>query len=125
MKHAFAMNEVASPHTLRGAPGTDFGSPRAHPIARRNHCRMLPPTRTGQSRTTQNVGDTASDDLIGSTLGKKFFVRSRIGSGGMGAVYEAEHMLTKRVGALKLLHRGAAASARIVERFVREASAAG
>jgi serine/threonine-protein kinase len=71
------------------------------------------------------MADGEPDDLIGRTLGKKFLVRRSLGAGGMGAVYEAEHVITKRVGALKLLHGDAAASAHIFERFVREASAAG
>ncbi|HYJ09677.1 MAG TPA: serine/threonine protein kinase, partial [Polyangiaceae bacterium] len=71
------------------------------------------------------MGESEPKDLIGRTLGKKFLIRRSLGAGGMGAVYEAEHVLTKRIGALKLLHASAAGSARLVERFVREASAAG
>lgn len=63
--------------------------------------------------------------LEGQTLGKKFLVRRMIGEGGMGAVYEAEHLVTKRSGALKLLHDSFVASSDIAERFLREASAAG
>ncbi|MES1182368.1 MAG: serine/threonine-protein kinase [Myxococcales bacterium] len=62
--------------------------------------------------------------LVGHVLGEKFFVRRQIGSGGMGAVYEAEHLVTKRVGALKLLHATRASVKEVVARFVREASAA-
>jgi serine/threonine protein kinase len=63
-------------------------------------------------------------DPVGQTLGKKFFVRRVIGVGGMGVVYEVEHVVTKKCGALKLLHASLAAQPRTVERFVREASAA-
>ncbi len=49
----------------------------------------------------------------------------QIGFGGMGAVYEVEHTLTKHRRALKLLHREMAAIPAIVTRFLREASAAG
>jgi serine/threonine-protein kinase len=70
------------------------------------------------------MGDGEPNSLNGQTLGK-FLVRRSLGAGGMGAVYEAEHVITKRVGALKLLHPSAAANAQIVERFQREASAAG
>lgn len=63
--------------------------------------------------------------LVGRTLGDKFLVRRVIGQGGMGAVYEVEHVITKRVGALKLLHPRSAAQSEVVTRFVREASAAG
>jgi serine/threonine-protein kinase len=43
----------------------------------------------------------------------------------MGAVYEIEHELTKHRRALKLLHASMAAVPGVVERFLREASAAG
>jgi serine/threonine-protein kinase len=66
-----------------------------------------------------------SGDSIGPELGKKFVVRRVIGTGGMGVVYEVEHVITKRLGALKLLHAPLAAQPRVVERFLREASAAG
>jgi serine/threonine-protein kinase len=62
---------------------------------------------------------------LGQILGKKYLVRRVLGAGGMGVVYEVEHVLTKRLGALKMLRREVASQARIVERFVREASAAG
>jgi eukaryotic-like serine/threonine-protein kinase len=62
---------------------------------------------------------------VGQILGKKYLVRRVLGAGGMGVVYEVEHVLTKRLGALKLLHQSVASEPRIVERFVREASAAG
>jgi tRNA A-37 threonylcarbamoyl transferase component Bud32 len=63
-------------------------------------------------------------DPVGQTLGKRFLVRRVIGVGGMGVVYEVEHVVTKKRGALKLLHASLAAQPRTVERFVREASAA-
>ena len=43
----------------------------------------------------------------------------------MGSVYEIEHELTKHRRALKLLHKSMAALPSVVERFLREASAAG
>lgn len=71
------------------------------------------------------MDDPKRERLVGQTLGGKYRVLGLIGEGGMGRVFEAEHELTKRVGALKLLHREYAAADRIVQRFVREASAAG
>jgi serine/threonine-protein kinase len=44
----------------------------------------------------------------------------RIGSGGMGEVYLAEHRLLKRPCALKLIRPGAAADPKALERFERE-----
>jgi len=61
----------------------------------------------------------------GATIGGKFTVRAVLGVGGMGAVYEVEHVFTKHRRALKLLHPHVQAQPVIVERFLREASAAG
>jgi serine/threonine protein kinase len=66
----------------------------------------------------------AQDDPIGRTLDRRFLVRRVIGVGGMGVVYEVEHVVTKKLGALKLLQRSLASESSVVERFVREASAA-
>jgi serine/threonine-protein kinase len=77
---------------------------------------------------TQGVLEPArgldANTLIGQRLGK-FLIRRVIGEGGMGFVLEAEHELTKRVGALKLLRPHYLASGAVVQRFLREASAAG
>lgn len=61
----------------------------------------------------------------GTLLAGKFRVVSRLGVGGMGSVYEIEHELTKHRRALKLLHKAMAGQPSVVERFLREASAAG
>jgi eukaryotic-like serine/threonine-protein kinase len=60
----------------------------------------------------------------GTVLSGKFRVVTRLGEGGMGSVYEIEHELTKHRRALKLLHKSMAALPSVVERFLREASAA-
>ena len=61
----------------------------------------------------------------GTIVGGKFKILRRLGVGGMGAVYEIEHVFTHHRRALKLLHREVASHPAIVERFLREASAAG
>jgi serine/threonine-protein kinase len=68
-----------------------------------------------------------NDDTFapGTLLAGKFRVIQRLGEGGMGSVYEIEHELTKHRRALKMLHAAMAAVPSIVERFLREASAAG
>jgi len=61
----------------------------------------------------------------GTLLAGKFRIIQRLGEGGMGSVYEIEHEITKHRRALKMLHSQMAALPSIVERFLREASAAG
>jgi serine/threonine protein kinase len=68
-----------------------------------------------------------TDDTFapGTLLAGKFRIIRRLGEGGMGSVYEIEHEITKHRRALKMLHASMAAIPSIVERFLREASAAG
>jgi serine/threonine-protein kinase len=60
-----------------------------------------------------------SDQVIGS-----FRLGVLIGRGGMGEVYEAEHVQDGREAAVKLLHPGTLADATAVARFIREAQTA-
>ena len=64
------------------------------------------------------------DPLIGSLLQGRYRVLQRIGKGGMGVVYLAEHVLIRRKVAIKTLHANPPAAPAIVERFHREALAA-
>ncbi len=61
----------------------------------------------------------------GTLVAGKLRVVRQLGAGGMGAVYEVEHTYTKHRRALKLLHPRYAEQTSTVERFLREASAAG
>jgi serine/threonine-protein kinase len=62
---------------------------------------------------------------VGTLLDGKFRVMRCIGRGGMGAVYEILHVLTKHRRALKMLYPHVAHDRDAVDRFLREASAAG
>lgn len=61
----------------------------------------------------------------GTIVAQRLRIVRVLGAGGMGAVYEVEHLLTKHRRAMKLLHPELAAMPGVVERFLREASAAG
>ena len=63
--------------------------------------------------------------IPGVLVAGKFRVIRKIGSGGMGAVYEVLHEYTKHRRALKVLHPNFSRMPAIVTRFLREASAAG
>jgi serine/threonine-protein kinase len=73
------------------------------------------------------VSETAEteDALVGQTLLGRLRVLRRIGAGGMGAVYEVEHLITHHRRALKVLHPRFAQSGEAVSRLVREAGVAG
>jgi eukaryotic-like serine/threonine-protein kinase len=65
-----------------------------------------------------------SVSVIGSLIGGRYRIRRLSGEGGMGRVYEAEHIeIGKRV-ALKILHPGYSQTPDLVERLRREARAA-
>jgi len=62
---------------------------------------------------------------FGTLVAGKYSIVKPLGEGGMGAVYVVEHTITKHHRALKLLHPEMIAVRDVVERFLREASAAG
>lgn len=86
----------------------------------------------GQAGRLRGVIDIAMDDgasamdarLLGQTLGGAYRVIRRIGSGGMGQVYEAEHTLLGRHFALKVLDTSQKTRRDAVSRFFAEARAA-
>jgi serine/threonine-protein kinase len=66
----------------------------------------------------------AGDPLIGRTIGGRYFIRRQIARGGMGVVYEAEHVgLDKRVAVKFILDRFGD-DREALHRFHREARAA-
>jgi serine/threonine-protein kinase len=68
-------------------------------------------------------GGTA-DSLVGSTIDGKYRIESKLGQGGMGAVYCATRLLIGDTVAIKVLHTDRVADRQATERFRREAQAA-
>src|SRR5262249_7885993 len=64
-------------------------------------------------------------NLGGKTIEGKYLVRSVLGEGGMGTVFEAEHLTIGRSVAVKVLHPNQARKKNAVRRFHQEARAAG
>jgi serine/threonine-protein kinase len=63
-------------------------------------------------------------ERLGTTLDGRYLLRSILGRGGMGVVYAAEHALTGRSVAVKLVRPELASDPRYAERLFREARAA-
>jgi serine/threonine protein kinase len=65
------------------------------------------------------------DPLLGSILAGRYRIEELVGSGGMGAVYRAEHVHMRKAVAVKVLHKEMTAFPEVVARFEREAVAGG
>jgi serine/threonine-protein kinase len=61
----------------------------------------------------------------GTVIDGKYRILRLLGEGGMGAVYEGENVRIHRKVAIKVLHSAVASNAEAVQRFEREAQAAG
>src|ERR1044072_7360622 len=68
---------------------------------------------------------TPLDKYVGEVLDEKYRLERLLGQGGMGAVYLATHLGTERYVALKLISPRFMRNEEFVERFKREARAAG
>lgn len=71
--------------------------------------------------TALRSSDTAGD-LLGSVVADRYHVIKKLGEGGMGAVYLAEHVKMGRKSPLKVMHPGMNADPDAIARFNREAS---
>src|SRR5690606_10966710 len=68
-----------------------------------------------------SVGD---DPMVGTILQERYRILRRIGEGGMGLVYEAEHVTIEKRVALKILRDDFSRRPEVVERFRQEARSA-
>jgi len=62
---------------------------------------------------------------VGQLLDNKYRIVKMIGEGGMGAVFEGENVRINRRVAIKVLHAAFAGNSEVMQRFEREAQAAG
>ncbi len=65
----------------------------------------------------------AREALIGKTIAGKYILRGLVGHGGMGAVYEAEHVGLGKRAAIKFVDAEFARDENVIARFAREARA--
>ncbi|HEU4579673.1 MAG TPA: protein kinase [Polyangiaceae bacterium] len=73
----------------------------------------------------EDASEPRPDRRIGQLVDGKYFILRRLACGGMGSVYEARHSVVGRHFALKFLHEQYAQRSSMVQRFLREAQAAG
>ncbi|WP_394833975.1 serine/threonine protein kinase [Pendulispora rubella] len=83
------------------------------------------PGLTGPTGERRSLIERGGRNLLGKRIGGKYIVRSVLGEGGMGTVYEAEHVAIGRAVAVKVLHPSQARKKVSVKRFHHEARAAG
>src|SRR3954463_4443129 len=69
-------------------------------------------------------GAPVTDPFIGTIVGERYRIVSRIGIGGMGAVYRAQHTMMRRDLAIKVLLPEPAGKGEFARRFEREAESA-
>src|SRR5438552_3707698 len=72
----------------------------------------------------QAGAERPADPLVGAEVGGRYRLIERLGEGGMGVVYRAEHTLMKKAVALKLLHPELGRIDEVARRFEREAQSA-
>ena len=61
-------------------------------------------------------------ELVGSVIAERYHVTAKLGEGGMGQVYLAEHVKMGRKSAVKLMNPGLHHDADAISRFTREAA---
>jgi len=62
-----------------------------------------------------------TSDVIGTVIAERYRIVSRIGEGGMGQVYLAEHVRMKRKSAIKIMRPSLVGEVEALQRFTREA----
>src|SRR5262249_41258906 len=63
-----------------------------------------------------------TDNLIGEIIAERYHILKKIGQGGMGTVYLAEHVRMGRRCAIKVMNQSLSQDAGAVSRFTREAA---
>lgn len=112
-----------TPGSFEGGPTFDAGGATI-PIQRPP---LRPPSDTGSDSGIGSgaapLGDTMADqtsDLTGTLLNNRYQILARVGQGGMGQVFRADHTLMGRTVAIKVLNPNLVTSQESVARFKRE-----
>ena len=65
---------------------------------------------------------SGATDMVGSIVAERYHILKKLGEGGMGQVYLAEHVKMGRKSALKVMHPGMVKDVDAISRFNREAA---
>ncbi|HET7738276.1 MAG TPA: inactive serine/threonine-protein kinase VRK3, partial [Tepidiformaceae bacterium] len=72
--------------------------------------------------TTLRMKGGQTGDLVGAVVADRYNILKKLGEGGMGTVYLAEHVKMGRKSAIKVMNPGMVSDADAISRFNREAS---
>ncbi len=111
------------PATLPVLATGDFGSARLL-LEYAQASSPLPAMDDPSASHSLGLTPAPEDPALGKIIGERYRLLGRIGEGGMGLVYRAEHVLMKKTVAVKLLHGELGQVGEAVKRFEREAQSA-
>ena len=114
------------PRTNRRIERPRAGSQTVASTKKRMAQTLLSPGTPSAQRESVEVGPAAGwDDLVGKIVGGRYLVSGPIGRGGMGTVFEGEHVELGRPVAIKVLSPEQAKKRNATQRFQVEARTAG
>lgn len=117
----------SSEEAAEGLPACSESGPdsEAAPGGPRSDAQSPEPPVVIQASDEELSVDDEADIPSGTMVAERYRVGALIGRGGMGSVYQAEHVMMRKQVAIKVLHREMTALPEVVKRFEREAVAAG
>lgn len=83
----------------------------------------MSPSDSGAEISHPGSPDESYSGWVGRTIDERYRIDGLLGEGGMGAVFEAEHLKLRKKVALKVIHPEFAGDGEVAERFAREAMA--
>jgi len=111
-----------SPSAAGSAPGNESAPEKQQPPVPPEPDRA--PTVDPAESSVPESADSSGNSLIGQTLENRYRINHSIGEGGMGIVYEAEHIEIEKKVAVKVLREDLSNQTELVERFKQEAKSA-
>ncbi|MFT5430764.1 MAG: serine/threonine protein kinase [Myxococcota bacterium] len=110
----------SSAHVIRACPGCFREFP--HEVRFCGICGETLIERT-ITQPLESFSPTQESSYLGSTIDSRYLIKRLVGRGGMGTVYEVEHIHMQKTLAMKLLHEDMVVRKQLIGRFTREARA--